>query len=144
VLDAGVVPDTLGADMHGYNTHVPAPAGTPDSHPDEEHSFLGRTQFSLVSAMTSMLALGLPLDHVVAMTTCNAAKMVGMEGEIGTLKVGRGADISVLDDRRGRWVLEDNEGTQVITDRMLAPLFCLRDGVRHDAVSPTLPLARAA
>jgi dihydroorotase len=27
---------------------------------------------------------------------------------------------------------------------MLSPLFCLRDGVRHDAVSPTLPLARAA
>jgi dihydroorotase len=41
-------------------------------------------------------------------------------------------------------VLEDNEGTQVITERMLSPLFCLRDGERHDAVSPTLPLARAA
>jgi dihydroorotase len=144
VLDSGVIPDTLGADMHGYNTHVPSPAGTPDSHPDEEHSFLGRTQFSLVSAMTSMLALGLPLDHVVAMTTSHAAKMIGMDGELGTLKVGGVADISVLDDRRGRWVLEDNEGTQVITDRMLAPLFCVRDGVRYDANASQLPLARAA
>jgi dihydroorotase len=144
VLDSGVIPDTLGADMHGYNTHVPSPAGTPDSHPDEEHSFLGRTQFSLVSAMTSMLALGIPLEHVVAMTTGNAAKMIGMEGVLGTLKVGGVADISVLDDRRGRWVLEDNEGTQVITDRMLAPLFCVRDGVRYDANAPQLPLARAA
>jgi dihydroorotase len=144
VLDSGVIPDTLGADMHGYNTHVPAPAGTPDSHPDEEHSFLGRTQFSLVSAMTSMLTLGLPLNLVVAMATCNAAKMIGMENKIGTLKVGGVADISVLEDRRGRWVLEDNEGTQAVTDRMLAPLFCLRDGVRHDATSPILPLARAA
>jgi dihydroorotase len=144
VLDSGVIPDTLGADMHGYNTHVPAPAGTPDTHPDEEHSFLGRTQFSLVSAMTTMLALGLPLDHIVAMATTNAAKMVGMEGAIGSLKVGGVADVSVLDDRRGRWVLEDNEGTQVVTDRMLSPLFCLREGVRYDAISPTLPLARAA
>jgi dihydroorotase len=144
VLDSGVIPDTLGADMHGYNTHVPAPAGTPDSHPDEEHSFVGRTQFSLVSAMTTMLTLGLPLNHVVAMTTTNAARMVGLENEIGMLKPGGPADISVLDDRRGRWVLEDNEGTQVVTDRMLSPLFCLRDGVRHDAISPTLPLARAA
>jgi dihydroorotase len=144
VLDNGVMPDTLGADMHGYNTHVPAPAGTPDSHPDEEHSFLGRTQFSLVSAMTSMLALGLPLDHVVAMTTRNAARMIGMEGVLGTLEVGGVADITVLDDCRGRWVLEDNEGTQVITDRMLTPLFCVRDGVRHDADAPQLPLARAA
>jgi dihydroorotase len=144
VLDAGVVPDTLGADMHGYNTHLPAPAGTPDSHPDEEHSFLGRTQFSLVSAMTSMLALGLPLDHVVRMVTSNAARMIGMEGELGTLKVGGVADISVLDDRRGRWVLEDNEGTQTVTDRMLTPVLCVRDGVRYDANSPSLPLARAA
>jgi dihydroorotase len=144
VLDAGVVPDTLGADMHGYNTHLPAPAGTPDSHPDEEHSFLGRTQFSLVSAMTTMLALGLPLSHVVRMVTSNAAQMIGMQGELGTLKVGGVADISVLDDRRGRWVLEDNEGTQVITDRMLTPLLCVRDGVRYDADSPSLPLARAA
>jgi dihydroorotase len=144
VLDSGVIPDTLGADMHGYNTHVPAPAGTPDSHPDEEHSFLGRTQFSLVSAMTSMLTLGLPLDHVVAMATTNAARMIGMEGVLGELKVGGVADISVLDDRRGRWVLEDNEGAKVVTDRMLSPLFCLRDGLRHDATSPTLPLARAA
>jgi dihydroorotase len=31
-LDAGIVPHTLGADMHGYNTHVPKPAGTPDAH----------------------------------------------------------------------------------------------------------------
>ncbi|HEY4350825.1 MAG TPA: amidohydrolase/deacetylase family metallohydrolase [Paraburkholderia sp.] len=144
VLDAGVVPDTLGADMHGYNTHLPAPAGTPDSHPDEEHSFLGRTQFSLVSAMTSMLALGLPLDHVVRMVTSNAARMIGMEGELGALKVGGVADISVLDDRRGRWVLEDNEGTQVVTDRMLTPVLCVRDGVRYDANAPSLPLARAA
>jgi dihydroorotase len=144
VLDAGVVPDTLGADMHGYNTHLPAPAGTPDSHPDEEHSFLGRTQFSLVSAMTSMLALGLPLDHVVRMVTSNAARMIGMEGELGALKVGGVADISVLEDRRGRWVLEDNEGTQLVTDRMLTPVLCVRDGVRYDANAPSLPLARVA
>jgi dihydroorotase len=30
-LAAGIVPTTLGADIHGYNTHVPAPAGTPGS-----------------------------------------------------------------------------------------------------------------
>src|SRR5688572_13863071 len=42
-LDAGIMPDTLAADMHGYNTRVPKPspslAGTPDEHPDTEHMF---------------------------------------------------------------------------------------------------------
>ncbi|SAL52379.1 Dihydroorotase [Caballeronia sordidicola] len=144
VLEQGVVPDTLGADMHGYNTVVPAPPGTPDSHPDEEHSFLGKTQFSLVSAMTSMLALGLPLNHVVKMVSVNAARMIGMEGTLGTLKVGGVADISVLDDQRGRWTLEDNEGTQIVTERMLTPAFCVRDGVRYEADAPSLPLPIAA
>lgn len=140
VLDAGVVPDTLGADMHGYNTNVPAPAGTPDSHPDEEdHMFKGKTRFSLVSAMTSMLALGLPLNHVVSMVTRNAAAMAGLEGELGSLSVGSVADVSVLHDHRGKWLLRDNEGTQVTTQQLLEPAFCLRAGERFDAVSPLLP-----
>jgi len=145
VLDAGVMPDTLGADMHGYNTSVPPPPGTPDFHPDEEdHMFKGKSRFGLVSAMTSMLALGLPLEHVVAMVTRNAAQMIGMEGELGVLKVGGVADVSVLEDARGRWVMRDNEGTEVVTDRWLSPSFCLRAGQRFDAQSPILPLAQAA
>ncbi|WP_304952634.1 amidohydrolase family protein [Xylophilus sp. ASV27] len=104
VLDHGVLPDTLGTDMHGYNTSVPQPPGTPDTHPDEEdHLFTGR----MVSAMTSMLALGLDLSHVVRMVTANAARMVGLEGEIGHLRVGGVADVSVLDDHRGSWTLKD-------------------------------------
>lgn len=145
VLDAGLVPDTLGADMHGYNTDVPAPAGTPDAHPDEEdHMFKGKTRFGLVSAMTSMLALGLPIEHVVAMATSNAARMVGLEGQIGTLAQGGVADISVLDDHRGRWTMRDNEGTEVITDRWLQPDFCVRAGQFFAADSPLLPKASAA
>lgn len=145
VLDAGVMPDTLGADMHGYNTIVPPPAGTPAWHPDESvHIFKGNERFSLVSAMSSMLALGIPLNHVVAMVTSNAAKLARMEDEIGTLKVGGVADVSVLEDLRGRWALHDNEGTQVITDRMLRPAFCYRNGERFDATAAILPVAKAA
>src|SRR5205814_4322138 len=79
-LDAGIVPDTLGADMHGYNTRVPKPkpAGAPDAHPDKEHMFFGQTRFSLVSAMSSMLALGLPLEKIMPMVTVNQAKMLGL------------------------------------------------------------------
>jgi dihydroorotase len=144
-LEAGIVPDTLGADMHGYNTRVPIPRGTPSEHPDKEHMFFGQTRFSLVSAMSSMLALGLPLEKVVPMVTTNAAKMLGLEGEIGTLRPGVAADVSVLHDERGRWTLRDNEGNTVRTERMLRPHFCLRAGVRHDADASILPpLAEAA
>jgi dihydroorotase len=144
VLEAGVMPDTLGADMHGYNTTVPAPAGSPESHPDEEHLFKGSVRFSLVSTMTTMLALGLSLEQVVPMATSNAAAMLGLGDAIGTLRPGLVADVTVLADERGRWVLRDNENTQVIARRMLRPQFCLRAGEYYGADAAILPVARAA
>ena len=145
-LDAGIVPDTLGADMHGYNTTVPKPKapGTPDSHPDKEHMFFGAVKFSMVSAMTAMLALKLPIDHVVAMATCNTQKVLGLPGDYGHLGIGALADVTVLNDERGRFVLQDNEGTQLVSDRLLTPAFCILGGVRHDAVAPILPQVQAA
>ncbi len=143
-LDAGIVPDTLGADMHGYNTEVPKPAGTPDEHPDKDHMFAGAMRFSLTSGMTAMLALGLPLTQVVAMVTSNCAAMAGMEGAIGTLAPGVEADVTILNDDRGRFLLRDNEGTEVRAERMLTPACCLRAGVRYDADASILPVPLAA
>src|SRR5262249_33551286 len=76
--------------------------------------------------------------------TSNAAAMLGLDDEIGALRPGVVADVTVLADERGRWVLRDNEGTQVSTERMLRPLFCLRAGKRFDADAPILPTAQAA
>ncbi len=144
-IAAGIVPDTLGADMHGYNTHVPPPAGTPAEHADEEnHPFLGQAKFSLTQAMSSMLALGLSMDQVVPMVTTNPAAMLGRSEEIGLLAVGRVADVSVLEDLRGRFILRDNEKTEVVADRLLRPAFCLRAGERFEATASILPQAVAA
>ena len=145
-LDAGVLPDTLGADMHGYNTRMTPPPGTPAKHPDDEeaHPFAGAARFSLCYAMTELLALGLTLQQIVPMVTTNAAAMLGMRDEIGTLRPGAIADVSVLADDRGRFRLVDNESTEVVTDRMLTPLFCLRAGQHHDAAAQILPEVLAA
>src|ERR1700742_772123 len=144
-LAAGIVPTTLGADIHGYNTHVPAPAGTRDQHEDDEnHPFAGQAKFSLVQAMSSMMALGLTLEQVVPMVTSHPAQMLGLSDKIGALKVGMDADVSVLTEKPGRFVLRENEQTEVVADRLLQPAFCLRAGVRHDAVAPILPQAVAA
>ena len=145
-LEAGVMPDTLGADMHGYNTRMTPPPGTPATHPDPEeaHPFAGAARFSLCYAMTELLALGLTLRQIVPMVTTNAAAMLGLKEEIGMLRPGAVADVSVLADDRGRFRLGDNEGTEVIADRMLTPLFCRRAGRRHDAAAPILPEVLAA
>jgi dihydroorotase len=131
--------------MHGYNTEVPPPPGTPAAHYDEEnHPFKGQARFSLTQAMSSMMALGLSLEEVVPMVTSNPAKMLGLTDRIGALKPGFAADVSVLWDDRGRFMLRDNENTEVIAQRLLRPVFCLRAGKRFDADSPILPQAIAA
>ena len=147
-LDAGIMPHTLGADMHGYNTQVPeipVPAGTPDEHADDEnHPFLGQARFSLTQAMSSMMALGLSLEQVVPMVTTHPAQMLGLTDRLGSLAVGRTADVSVLHDDRGRFLLRDNEDHRVVAERLLRPAFCLRAGQRVDADAPILPQAIAA
>lgn len=144
-LAAGIVPHTLGADMHGYNTEVPAPAGTPAQHYDDEnHPFRGQARFSLTQAMSSMLALGIALEDVVPMVTTNPAQMLSLGDRLGALTPGFAADVSVLHDDRGRFLLRDNEGNEVIAERLLRPVFCLRAGKRFDADSPILPEAIAA
>jgi dihydroorotase len=144
VLEAGVKPYTLGADMHGYNTKLPKPAGTPDKHPDEEHIFAGDTRFSLTRAMTELLTLGFTLEEIVPMVTSHCATLLRLEDEIGTLKPGVVADVSVLSDNAGRWKLADNEGTSVVAERMISPVFCLRAGKRFDADAAILPERQAA
>lgn len=90
------------------------------------------------------MALGLPLEKVAPMVTSNAAEMLGMAGQIGSLAVGRVADVSVLHDDRARFILQDNEKNEVVAERLLRPAFCLRAGQRFDADAPILPVAVAA
>ena len=136
-LEAGIRPFTLGADMHGYNVRMPQPGMSEEER--TTNPFAGVAPFNLTIAMTELLALGLELEEVVATVTSNAAKLIRMEDELGSLAVGREADIAVLDVLKGRFLLSDNSGVEMIADTLLRPAFCLRAGVRHDADSPLVP-----
>lgn len=142
VLDTGLRPFTLGADLHGYNVKVPSV--TTDPSVREANPFFGIAPFNLTVAMTELLALGLTLNEVVAMVTMNPAEMIEMSDQLGTLQVGREADISVLEIETGRFKLFDNSGVEVITDKLIRPVMCLRAGERFDADSPLIPPAFAA
>ena len=138
-LDAGIRPFTLGADMHGYNVRVPQPGMSEEER--AANPFAGVAPFNLTIAMTELLALGLELEDVIATVTANAAKLIRMEDALGSLAVGREADISVLEVLKGRFQLSDNSGVEVVTDTLLRPVFCLRAGTRYDADSLLVPPA---
>lgn len=141
VLEAGIVPYTLGADMHGYNVTVP------DDQTDAVRTsspFFGVAPFNLTIAMTELLYLGLSLSDVIAMVTSHPAKLIRMEDRIGSLQPGFDADISVLKVEIGKFQLSDNSGAKVTSDQLIRPAFCLRAGVHYDADSVFIPDAIAA
>ena len=136
-LDAGIRPSTLGADLHGYN--VRAPGARMNQRERSGNPFFGVAPFNLTVAMSELLALGLGLDEVIATVTANPARMLGMEGEIGTLEPGREADVSVLEVLTGRFRLSDNSGEELVAERLVVPAWCMRAGRVFRADSPLVP-----
>jgi dihydroorotase len=146
VLDAGIVPFTVGADVHGYTINRPGDGSWDDGYFDERvarrrappRAIGGAAVFSLVQVMNELIALGLPRRDVIAMVTSNAATAVGLGDAFGALTPGRAADVSVLARDTGRWELEDSLGEKLTATERLRPEFALKAGVRHAADSPLL------
>lgn len=134
VIDSGILPNTLGADMHGYNTD----AGQTKAADMEANPFFGKTRFCLTHAMTELLALGMSLSDVISTVTSNAAGMLGIADEAGSLSVGQVADVAVLELLSGRFTLADNSGATVIGTEAIRPVFSLREGGRFDVDSPVV------
>ena len=148
VLAAGILPDTLGADLHGYNIRLPEGkrwykgmfTDTAEMEPPDDDSDLPfSTPYGIHHAMSEMLALGVSLPDVVRMCTANAARMLRMADTHGTLAPGRAADLSLMRLLDGQWILRDSLGVEVATTRLLHPECCVRGGVRYAADSPLLP-----
>jgi len=87
-----------------------------------------QTVHSMTEIMTRFLGLGFTLPQVVTMSTANPAKAIGAEGRIGSLAVGRQADISVLELREGDWVVYDILGAALRVDRAFAPHLTVKRG----------------
>jgi dihydroorotase len=86
------------------------------------------TVHSMVEIMTRFLGLGFTLAEVIAMSTINPAKAVGEDERLGSLTVGRQADISVLELREGDWVVKDVLGAQLRVQKAFVPFLTVKRG----------------
>ncbi|MGW9127983.1 amidohydrolase/deacetylase family metallohydrolase [Paenibacillus chitinolyticus] len=87
--------------------------------------------YSLALTMTKLLAMGYSLEQVVAWSTVAPAKAIQRENEIGTLREGAEADITVFRLVQEPVSLTDSEGTTVQYDQQLLPQYTLRAGAIH-------------
>ena len=147
VLDAGVRPFTIGADVHGYTIKRPLDAAWDAGYFDEERSASradaarmlgGPVVFSLAQVMNELRGLGFSLAEIVTMATRNAAEAMGLAGELGSLAPGRVADVTVLARDQGQWRVTDCLGATIEIPERLRPELCLRAGVLHRADSSLL------
>lgn len=78
--------------------------------------------------MSKHLALGMSLEDVVEASTAGPAKALGMAGEIGSLAVGREADIAVLELVDADELITDTEGQERALKQQLVPTATVRAG----------------
>ncbi len=110
LLQQGALPDFISSDIHFYNLHGPV--------------------FDLVTTMDKFLHLGMTLPEVIRRTTQMPARFLGRDNELGTLKPGAIADITVLELQTGEFPLVDSEGRVEIGQQRLEPTHVFRSGRR--------------
>jgi dihydroorotase len=86
------------------------------------------TVHSMTEIMTRFLGLGFTLAQVVTMSTANPAQAIGASHRLGSLAVGRQADISVLELREGDWVVYDVLGERLRVTRAVVPFVTVKKG----------------
>ena len=87
-----------------------------------------RTVHSMSEMMTRFLAMEFTLEQIVTMCTANPAKAIGEQDRLGSLAVGRQADISVLQVNDGDWVVYDVLGASLRVDKAVVPALTIKRG----------------
>ncbi len=83
---------------------------------------------SLPHVMSKYLSLGLSLPEALRRCTEIPARLLGMEGEIGTLRPGSRADIAVFRLTEQAWEQEDHCGEKIRCEQLLVPQMTFLGG----------------
>ena len=81
----------------------------------------------ILNLMSKFLAMGMPLDTVIAANTWNAARAIKQE-QLGHLSVGTAADVAVLRVEKGSVGFTDQDGARLKGTERLRCELTLRDG----------------
>ena len=112
----GFWPDIISTDMHGMTCEGPA--------------------YDMPTVLTRMLHLGMPLPELIRCSTIVPAETIGWGDRIGTLGVGREADVAVLAADDVGMDLEDCQGQLRRINRRLVTHAVWRAGEPVDVTEP--------
>ena len=118
VLDQELFPDGVSTDGHRGNRAGPV--------------------YDLPTTMAKLMALGFSLNQVVEMATINAARLLGRSHEIGFVRVGQPAEISVLRLEERQWKAVDSQRGTIQARQALVPVYA----IRNETIYEPLPVER--
>jgi dihydroorotase len=104
----GFPPDTISTDLHAHSILIQQP--------------------DMPNCMSKMMLLGMSLPETVLRSTVNPAKFISRYPELGTLGVGRGADIAVLELQSGVFAFKDAWGAKRLGEKRLENVLTVRGG----------------
>ncbi len=84
--------------------------------------------FSLLHAMNACYAAGMEPIDIFARVTVNAARVLGLSDELGSLACGRSADVAIFDLMPCKKRLYDRFDGELTTEKLLVPLLTVRNG----------------
>ncbi len=119
VLDQGLHPDGVSTDGHRGNRAGPV--------------------YDLPTTMAKLLALGFSLTQVVEMATANAARLLGRSNELGTLRIGDPADISVLRIEDREWNAIDSQKGTIPAHQAIQPVYAIRGDMIYQPLAADRP-----
>jgi len=131
-----------GAGSFWFRNAVPAvqQGFIPDSILTDRHA--GNINFPFVDQITTMskfLAMGVPLEDVIRRATVNPAREIHRP-ELGTLAVGREADIAVMELQKGRFGYTDCGNAKMIGSLKLVNRLTVRAGkIVYDPTGLSMP-----
>jgi dihydroorotase len=105
----GLSPDVVSTDLHGR------------MGPDNP-------VVDMPTTLTKFLALGMTIDQVIAACTINPARVIGWQDRLGSLEVGREADVAVLQLVDEPVKLRDCVGGEFIVNQRIAARWTIRRG----------------
>jgi dihydroorotase len=119
VLDQGLHPDGVSTDGHRGNRAGPV--------------------YDLPTTMAKLMALGFSLHQVVEMATANAAKLLGRPNELGTLRIGDPADVSVLKIEDREWQAVDSQKGMIPAHQAILPIYAVRGDTIYQPLAVQRP-----
>jgi len=109
-IPGGCTPDTISSDIHVFSGNSP---GVP----------------FLPNVMSKFMAMGFPLEQVVAMATISPAKIINRAPKIGTLQTGAPGDVAIMELVEGPVTFVDTRNNKREGKAYLKPVQTVINGV---------------